>query len=97
MSLKKFKWDSFGNGVAFTILVFGLVFAFAKPALPGKGPPEAKPPEVARKAPVGAPKENCEQYYEKAKQYLQEGLGFHAASSAAYSLMYQNCLARNKR
>lgn len=61
-------------------------------------PPEPRPP-VAQKS--SAPKENCEQYYENAQQYLaraeKQSEWRDANVSTAYSLLYQNCIARNKR
>lgn len=53
---------------------------------------------------TGVKKEQCEQYYEKSKQYAdsieRQGSGtliLQANISTAYGLLYQNCVARNKR
>lgn len=49
-----------------------------------------------------AAQENCDYYYEKARQIIEFGSGFGkydesaASTSTAYSLLYKNCLARQK-
>lgn len=55
---------------------------------------------VQNKTHAATPQENCEQYYENAKKYLERAEKRNewrdANVSAAYSLLYQNCLARQK-
>ena len=89
--------------IATLLLVVTVVFA----QTPMRPPPTPKTPAEVNQAlsKQAAIKENCDQYYENAKDYLENFRNARSALqetasatiSTAYSLLYQNCLARNKR